>query len=100
MRGRGLTTKGAAEILGVSTDLVRELSDTGRLPPMIRTPGGHRRYRVEDVERLRAELRGETTDRPVSDGVSERIKELITELYKLVSPEDQKDLALVETLRA
>ena len=39
----------AAEILGMSLRRLRRLAATGRLVT-VRTPGGHRRYRSDDVE--------------------------------------------------
>lgn len=46
-----LTTRQAAEIVGVGTTSIKRWSDEGRLPA-IKTAGGHRRYRRRDVERL------------------------------------------------
>lgn len=43
----------AAAIAGVSVGTVRRWSDEGRLPSF-RTPGGHRRFRVADIERALA----------------------------------------------
>jgi photoactive yellow protein len=44
-----LTTSEAAEALGVSPTSIKRWADAGRLPAL-KTAGGHRRYRVEDVE--------------------------------------------------
>jgi excisionase family DNA binding protein len=44
----------AARRLGVSTQRVRELTRTGRIAA-IRTVGGMRLYRVEDIDRLARE---------------------------------------------
>ena len=41
----------AAEILGMSVDVVRSFADSGRLKTF-RTPGGHRRFHIEDVHKL------------------------------------------------
>lgn len=43
----------AARILGVSIDTVRRWESDGKLAST-RTPGGQRRFRLVDVERLRA----------------------------------------------
>ncbi len=50
----------AAELLGVSTQRVRQLADEGRLPPVAVTRRGSRLFRREDVDRLVAE-RGRVT---------------------------------------
>ena len=46
-----ITTKMAAELLGVGTTSIKRWSDEGKLPAF-KTAGGHRRYRRADVERL------------------------------------------------
>ncbi|MBT8492762.1 MAG: helix-turn-helix domain-containing protein, partial [Deltaproteobacteria bacterium] len=46
-----LTTRQAAEIVGVGTTSIKRWSDEGKLPA-IKTAGGHRRYRRRDVEQL------------------------------------------------
>jgi len=46
----------AAAILGVRMSTVAVWADRGRIPCDSQTPGGHRRYRAADVERLRVEL--------------------------------------------
>jgi excisionase family DNA binding protein len=48
----------AAELLGLSAAAVRALSEEERLPAFY-TPGGHRRYRRRDLDRVRLELDGE-----------------------------------------
>jgi excisionase family DNA binding protein len=53
--GPTLTVAGAAQRLRVSPSAVRDAIRRGQLPAH-RTPGGHRRVRVEDVERLRRAL--------------------------------------------
>jgi excisionase family DNA binding protein len=48
--GSGWLTLGhAAKFLGVAPNTVRKWSDQGRLPTLI-TPGGHRRFREQDLE--------------------------------------------------
>lgn len=56
---RLLTTREAADILGVGPTTVKRWSDEGKLPAL-KTAGGHRRYREVDVLAMRH--RGETTD--------------------------------------
>ena len=47
-----LLTRGeAAAVLGMEPAAVTRLADRGDLLP-VRTPGGHRRYRADDVNRL------------------------------------------------
>lgn len=54
-----LTTREAADILGVGPTTVKRWSDEGKLPAL-KTAGGHRRYREVDVLAMRN--RGETSD--------------------------------------
>lgn len=49
-----LRTKEVAEMLGISEQTVRRLATAGRLP-VIFTGGGHRRFRREDVDLLKAD---------------------------------------------
>src|SRR5829696_368011 len=51
-RGRRLTSKEAARVLGVSEASVKRWADSGLLP-MEKTAGGHRRFRPEDVAAVR-----------------------------------------------
>lgn len=44
----------AAHLLGVSTRTIIRWTDAGRLPATL-TAAGHRRYRLTDVETIRAE---------------------------------------------
>jgi excisionase family DNA binding protein len=48
-----VTTGVVAERLGVDPKTVRKLADDGYLPTIRLTPRSPRRFRVEDVERLR-----------------------------------------------
>lgn len=41
----------AAELLNVSVKTLRRWSNAGKIP-FIKTPTGHRRYRLEDIESL------------------------------------------------
>lgn len=59
IRGKKLTSKEAAGVLGVSEASVKRWADSGLLP-MEKTAGGHRRFRPEDVAVLRrADVRAE-----------------------------------------
>jgi excisionase family DNA binding protein len=49
-----MTPSDAARILGLSSDSVRALSDSGRLPTL-RTVSGRRLFRRGDVEKLATE---------------------------------------------
>ena len=46
-----LTLGQAAKYLGVAQSTIRKWSDVGRLPAFY-TPGGHRRYRLEALQRF------------------------------------------------
>lgn len=48
----------AAQLLGVHERTVRRWADEGRLPVAYTTAGGHRRYRLADVEALALEPAG------------------------------------------
>ncbi|HJU54256.1 MAG TPA: B12-binding domain-containing protein [Pyrinomonadaceae bacterium] len=52
IRGKKLTSKEAARVLGVSEASVKRWADGGLLP-MEKTAGGHRRFRPEDVAVIR-----------------------------------------------
>lgn len=54
LRGRNLTSKQAARVLGVSEASIKRWADSGLLP-MEKTAGGHRRFRPEDVSAMRRE---------------------------------------------
>lgn len=58
--GEGLTPAEVAELLGVTVKTVGRLSDAGSLPST-RTPGGHRRFRQQDVDTY---LRGDVETEP------------------------------------
>ena len=47
-----LTSKDVALVFGVTTTTVREWAEEGKLPSF-KTPGGHRRFRREDVYAVR-----------------------------------------------
>lgn len=46
-----------AERLGVHVSTIRRYESTGQLRPVFRTPGGHRRYRLADIQRIQREER-------------------------------------------
>jgi excisionase family DNA binding protein len=54
-----LTIEEACKLLGVDQSTLRRWSDSGKVP-VVRTPGGHRRYNEDD---LRALMRGESRPR-------------------------------------
>lgn len=58
-----LTTRDAAERIGVSTATIKRWTDSGVLK-CERTPGGHRKFRATEVERLAHSLRGMTSEDP------------------------------------
>ena len=60
-----LSVSEAAERLGVHVSTVRRWTSDGTLPE-VRTPGGHRRFPVEAVERLRRERAPEAVGAPAS----------------------------------
>lgn len=55
----------AARILRVSDRTVERMADDGRLPVAYWTPGGHRRFRLADIEAARnpTDTEGSTDDR-------------------------------------
>ena len=46
-----INPKKAAEMLGVTPDCIRHWENTGKIK-CVRTLGGHRRYRMEDIKKL------------------------------------------------
>ncbi len=67
----------AAELLGVGISTLRAWDDSGTLKAE-RTKGGHRRYRIEDIEQLQGVV---SEDNPPNDCVA---------VYARVSSHDQK----------
>lgn len=55
IRGKKLTSKEAARVLGVSEATVKRWADSGRLP-MAKTVGGHRRFSPEDIATFKRAL--------------------------------------------
>jgi excisionase family DNA binding protein len=62
-----LTPREVAGMLGVRTTTIGRWARIGTLTPVVRTPGGHRRYRREDVEAFRDD--GGNVGPPGEDGV-------------------------------
>lgn len=56
-----LTPREVAEIFGVRTTTIARWAHAGTLPASL-TPGGHRRYRYEDVRRLLDQQHGTPSD--------------------------------------
>lgn len=62
-----LTPSHAARVLGVSTDTVRNMADSGKLPAM-KTTNGRRFFRRADVDQLAVQRRLSPRGRiPVTD---------------------------------
>lgn len=53
---RNLTAAETAERLGISVRTLDRMEGSGRLKPITRTDGGHRRYDEDQVERVRQGL--------------------------------------------
>jgi molybdopterin-binding protein len=80
----------AAEMLGVTVETIRRWEADGRLH-MTRSDGGQRLVAVEDVTRLMAERRRDTTDRPiVAQSARNRFPGIVTRI------EQDKVAGLVE----
>lgn len=58
---KNCSSKHAAAILGVTTRTIQAWSESGILKPW-KTPGGHRRFDLEEVEGLRASLNKNTSN--------------------------------------
>jgi excisionase family DNA binding protein len=61
-----LTTREAAEMLGVGTTSVKRWADSGVLR-CVKTPGGHRRFPLPDIEAMLREARGDDGPLPAID---------------------------------
>ncbi len=55
---RTLSSASAAAVLGISKATLLRAVHRGWLPPAYRTPGGHLRFRREDLERFQREVLG------------------------------------------
>ena len=78
MSKRLLSISKAADQLGVCIDTLREWDKAGTLKP-VKTAGNHRRYRIEDIEKMN----GTFTDNKYSE-------ELLVAVYARVSSHEQK----------
>ena len=56
---RLVSTGEAAKLLGVSQQTLNRAARTGRLTPATVTPGGHRRFAIADLEKVRLAAAGE-----------------------------------------
>lgn len=74
-----LKTADAAELAGVGTSTIKRWADEGRLRCM-RTPGGHRRYRREDLDAILAEDRA-------SDAAAQWLSRMLTGPAELLEAE-------------
>jgi excisionase family DNA binding protein len=72
IRGKKLTSKEAARVLGVSEASVKRWADSGRLPTE-KTAGGHRRFRPEDIAFMRR-----ATHADEAAAVEEQAKRFVT----------------------
>lgn len=72
IRGKRLTSKQAARVLGVSEASVKRWADSGLLP-MEKTAGGHRRFRPEDVAVVRRAGLGENESPPAGKRAAARL---------------------------
>jgi predicted site-specific integrase-resolvase len=70
----------AAEMLGCSTKALRQWDKEGKVNP-VRTAGGHRRYRLSDIEKLQG---------VVHEEVHKPYKEVVAQ-YSRVSSHEQKE---------
>ena len=59
-----LTIRKTAELLGVSISALRDWDNSGEFVA-VRTPGGHRRYRMSDIEKFQG-IENEDDDKVVS----------------------------------
>lgn len=87
-------TRDVIEILGISRRQLQYWAQTDLVRPSARTPGGHHRYRFEDLVALKA------TKRLIDAGVSvQRIRESIRGLRRMLPQVERplSDLVLVAT---
>lgn len=79
-----LTTREAADMLGVGTSSVKRWADEGVLP-CVKTPGGHRRFPVSDIQAM---LRERLPSNEVSVPVDWSMQDWIDVLVQGTSPHD------------
>jgi excisionase family DNA binding protein len=64
-----LTTRDAAELLGVAVSTAQQWIENGAIPSW-KTPGGHRRVRLGDVQRVVSERGGQEAGAPQALGIA------------------------------
>jgi excisionase family DNA binding protein len=85
-----LTTREAAEILGVGTTSIKRWADAGLLP-CVKTPGGHRRFQRDVINAF-----VECEKQPPSADVSERVSNWVSNLIALTPRRRIFDILRVE----
>ena len=71
----------ASRLLGVDPDTLRRWADASRIPSF-QTPGGHRRFRRQDVERLTRARRAERVTAAGLGATSQRIAQAYRRTYR------------------
>ena len=95
MNDRLISTGNVAEVLDVSEATIKRWADAGALP-CIRTPGGHRKFRLRDVAMYKARLARVNSSYPVSDADDGTMEEVVSAM--LVGDAD-KILELIAIMR-
>jgi excisionase family DNA binding protein len=98
IRGRKLTSKEAAQVLGVSEASVKRWADSGLLP-MEKTAGGHRRFRPEDVAMIGRAGLSEDESRPLKKRSAARLPARLPAAELELTPDREAALS-EETFRA
>ena len=75
----------ASEILGVHSRTLRRWADEGHLP-YVQTPGGHRRFIQEDLEKFIRQMAQNRNDQYVNPLENKEIKKDITQSSSRISP--------------
>ncbi len=89
-----LTIADAAKVSGLSAHALRYYERAGLLDPIDRDASGHRRYREEDLERIRFLMKLRSTGMPI------REVRRYAELMRQGEGTDAERLALLEAHRA
>ncbi len=55
----------AATLLALNKDVVRDMADAGKIPH-VKTPGGHRRFRLSDIQRMMGIEESDSAERKVA----------------------------------
>jgi excisionase family DNA binding protein len=92
IRGKRLTSKEAARLLGVSEASVKRWADSGLLS-MEKTAGGHRRFRPEDIAVVRRAGLNEEARSPLGQRSAAKIQAQARKVFEL---EPGREEALVE----